>query len=105
MSRSLRRPVLLLAAAGGLLTCGEGPSGATRRVTTVLTSRASVHIEVGASVVVGAEGRGGGGGRGCPLLLCRVAPGCGGRGRRLGGPSRHDGGPRPPADHRHDPRQ
>src|ERR1051325_8562233 len=57
MSRSLRRPVLLLAAAGGLLTCGEGPSGATRRVTTVLTSRDSVYLEVGDSVVVRAEAR------------------------------------------------
>src|SRR5213592_1807971 len=57
MSRSLRRPLLLLAAAGGLLTCGEGPSGATRRVTAVLISRDSVYLEVGDSVVVRAEAR------------------------------------------------
>src|ERR1051325_6716500 len=96
MSRSLRRPVLLLAAAGGLLTCGEGPSGATRRVTTVLTSRDSVYLEVGDSVVV--RGGAGGwvwGGASRPAFL-RRPPGGGRGGPPGGGPAPPRGRPPPP---------
>src|SRR6266516_2485581 len=53
----LRKSILVLAAAGALLTCGEGPSGPTRRVTAGLTSRDSVYLDVADSVVLRAEPR------------------------------------------------
>ena len=54
---NLRRQLVLLVTAGGLLTCGEGPTGPDRRVAAVLTSRDSVYLDVADSVLLRAEAR------------------------------------------------
>jgi len=54
---NLRRQLVLLVTAGGLLTCGEESTGPGRRVVVVLTSRDSVYLDVADSVLLRAEAR------------------------------------------------